>query len=388
MKHRLLFIISLSIIGSNISFAQSSRISFYFSAHPDDWQLFMGVNAFKDIAAASTGNSNKVVFIYTTAGEANCNSLGVNKGYYLARQESANRSIQFCSDIYSPHSAWKSSVISMQGVTSHDILQLSYKNIVCYFLRLPDGCEEWVPATITKLANRDITSLMTVDSNTTYHGYDDIVETVKNLVDYESSTLQQPEVWIQASDWDPLISPADHPDHTQTGRLATEIASRVGYASLALFEDYNTCNKPCNLTPGEIAMEASLQSQVSFGRTHSGWLPEWDPENNCGHVSWATRNYFRIYSTATDTKIPTTFLTISPNPAGEAFNINYKVMEDGPVNIALYDLTGNLKATILNEYQNRGVYTINYHSGTFPDGNYIICAKISGHMNTLKFTKL
>jgi len=388
MKRNLLSIIFLLTIGISHSFAQDSRISFYFSAHPDDWQLFMGVNAFKDISGANTGSSTKVVLIYTTAGEANCYNLGVITSYYLARQDGANRSVQFCADIYSPHSTWSSSMVSIPGISSHNILKMMYKNVVSYFLRLPDGCFEKPRCTMTKLANKEITTITTVDSSATYKGYEDLAETVKNIIDYESSTLAQPEVWIHASDWDPSINPEDHPDHIQTGLLATDVADRVDYANVALFEGYHTCSEPSNLSAEETAMEASLQSQVSFGLTHNGQTGEWDPESECGHVGWANRNYYRIYATAIKTKVANAFLSISPNPTGNAVNLTYKVMESGPVNIVLYDLYGNIKATIVNDYEAAGIYTINYDGGALVPGNYIVYTKTQGQINTLKFTKL
>jgi hypothetical protein len=382
MKQRLLSILFLLAAGTSL--AQGSGISFYFSAHPDDWQLFMGATAFQDIA----GGSAKVVFIYTTAGEANCYNLGVDSTYYLARQDGANRSIQFCADIYSPHQAWSSSVVTMSGLTNHNLLKMTYKNVVSYFLRLPDGCFEKSRCTITKLADKTIPTITAVDNSTTYQGYKDLVETVKSIVEYESSTLQQPTVSIRASDWDPEINPGDHPDHVQTGRLATDVAARVDYANVALYEGYNTCNEPSNLSPEETAMEAALQSQVSFGLTHSGMNGEWDPGSECGHVDWTSRNYFRQYTTVARTKTTSNMLTVNPNPTGSAINIKYKVTESGPVNIVLYDLFGSIKATIINDNEDPGVYTVNYDGETLAPGNYFVSAKTQGHSNTLKFTKL
>jgi len=43
-----------------------NTVAFYFSAHEDDWQLFMNPNAYHDVQRAST----KVVFVYLTAGDA------------------------------------------------------------------------------------------------------------------------------------------------------------------------------------------------------------------------------------------------------------------------------------------------------------------------------
>src|SRR6185369_14940016 len=48
------------------------KVSFYVCAHEDDWQLFMGTDAFNDInnydEKKGEANGTKVVIIYTTAG--------------------------------------------------------------------------------------------------------------------------------------------------------------------------------------------------------------------------------------------------------------------------------------------------------------------------------
>ena len=59
-------------------------VSFYFTAHQDDWQLFMNPPAFRD---ALDGNT-KCVFIHMIASDA---GLGTNNGgrkypFYLARE--------------------------------------------------------------------------------------------------------------------------------------------------------------------------------------------------------------------------------------------------------------------------------------------------------------
>src|SRR5580704_6339006 len=72
------------MISSAVAFSQYTSVSYYVVAHPDDWQLFMGVNAFNDITPGIAGSGTKVVLIYTTAGEDNCYGTGVDAGYYTA----------------------------------------------------------------------------------------------------------------------------------------------------------------------------------------------------------------------------------------------------------------------------------------------------------------
>src|SRR5665213_656811 len=73
-----------------------SKVSFYFAAHEDDWQLFMNPNAFNDV----TGGARKTVFIHVTAGDA---GLGAGSGgrkhpFYLARENGALQAIRFMVD--------------------------------------------------------------------------------------------------------------------------------------------------------------------------------------------------------------------------------------------------------------------------------------------------
>ena len=82
---------------NTVASAQNTNtVAFYFGAHPDDWQLFMNPNAYYDVQKPS----NRVVFIYVTAGDA---GLGLGNGgraqpYYLARENGAKLSVKFMAD--------------------------------------------------------------------------------------------------------------------------------------------------------------------------------------------------------------------------------------------------------------------------------------------------
>ena len=64
----LLFSVASGICAENIvlPIRNTNTVAFYFGAHPDDWQLFMNPNAYYDVR----GPSNKIVFVYVTAGDA------------------------------------------------------------------------------------------------------------------------------------------------------------------------------------------------------------------------------------------------------------------------------------------------------------------------------
>ena len=66
---------------------RADKVSFYFAAHEDDWQLFMNPSAFEDV----TGGAAKTVFVHLTAGDAGLGTgLGGRKHpFYLARENGA-----------------------------------------------------------------------------------------------------------------------------------------------------------------------------------------------------------------------------------------------------------------------------------------------------------
>src|SRR5690348_15487814 len=82
--------------GPALAAGTPDKVSFYFAAHEDDWQLFMNPSAFQDVL----GGAGKTVFVYVTAGDA---GLGTGDGgrkrpYYLARENGAEEAVRFMAD--------------------------------------------------------------------------------------------------------------------------------------------------------------------------------------------------------------------------------------------------------------------------------------------------
>src|SRR3954463_16519388 len=106
------------------------KVSFYFAAHEDDWQLFMNPTAFQDVARPAT----KTVFIHMTAGDAGLGTgnAGRKHPYYLARENGAATAIHFMADSGALPVDKTESRIDFNG---HQIYRVSYRNTVSYYLR-------------------------------------------------------------------------------------------------------------------------------------------------------------------------------------------------------------------------------------------------------------
>ena len=132
----LMLLASLAPCAENnvVSGPNTNRVAFYFGAHPDDWQLFMNPNAYYDVQKPS----NKVVFVYVTAGDAGVGlgTGGRSQPYYLARENGAKLSVRFMADAAK---APEIPVDSVASVAGHPVKRWLYRNTVSYFMRLPDG---------------------------------------------------------------------------------------------------------------------------------------------------------------------------------------------------------------------------------------------------------
>src|SRR6476659_8826453 len=111
-----------------------NKVSFYFAAHEDDWQLFMNPSAFQDVS----GGARKTEYVHVTAGDAGLGAgLGGRKHpLYLARENGAEAAIRFMAD---GDEAPGERQFSQQAFNGHPIYRVSYRNTVSYFLRVADG---------------------------------------------------------------------------------------------------------------------------------------------------------------------------------------------------------------------------------------------------------
>jgi hypothetical protein len=268
---------------------RSNKVSFYFAAHEDDWQLFMNPSAFEDV----TGGAAKTVFVHVTAGD---DGLGVGSGgrkqpYYLARENGALNAIRFMAD------ADKTPIDNSAGpmtFNGHPVFRVSYLNTIGYFLRLPDGDASGSGfvgtgfQSLKRLATAKISTLSAIDGSTIYHGWSDLVATVRDIVQYERGSA--PLIQINVAETDPRINPEDHSDHLMTANAALDAAKDMVCVRRVYYVDYASSKLPENLTAPERDMESAvfavtLAGVIAFDQ-HTAWH-HYDQ-------SFIGKNYFRV----------------------------------------------------------------------------------------------
>jgi hypothetical protein len=266
------------------------RVSFYFAAHEDDWQLFMNPSAFEDVSNANT----KTVFIHMTAGD---DGLGTGTGgrkhpFYLARENGADAAIRFMANSdYQPPAEESVEDVEVKG---HRLHRVSYRNAVAYYFRVPDGngTGAGYPSTgfqsLKRLADGQIRTLAAIDSSTVYGGWSDLVSTLRAVLDLERG--RAPAVQLNVAELDPVRNPGDHSDHILTARAALDAAKDLTCARRLHYVEYASSHLPENLDARARDMESSVFAVTVAAVSAFDHSTAWHRYDQ----NYVGRSYFRV----------------------------------------------------------------------------------------------
>ncbi|HKA76251.1 MAG TPA: hypothetical protein VKD19_04010 [Pseudolabrys sp.] len=265
------------------------KVSFYFAAHEDDWQLFMNPSAFQDVIGAAA----KTVFVHLTAGDAGLGAgLGGRKHpFYLARENGAESAIRFMADADAAPGERVAAPMTFNG---HAIYRVSYRNTVGYFLRVPDGnasgggYAETGFQSLKRLASGENTILRAVDGSTTYQGWDDLVATLRAIIAYERGGAGL--IQVNVAETDKRINPQDHTDHLMTAKAALDAVKESSCVRKVYYVDYASSRLPQNLDAQQRDMESSVFAVTLAGIQAMDHSTSWHHYDH----SFVGRNYFRV----------------------------------------------------------------------------------------------
>jgi hypothetical protein len=279
----------LGLVGFCPATWAQDTVAFYFAAHEDDWQLFMNPNAYHDVQRVST----KVVFVYFTAGDAGAGlgNAGRSQPYYLARENGAKLSVKFMADANSSPQIAVDSVASIGG---HAIKKWLYRNTVSYFLRLPDGHPEGTgyPTTglqsLKRLRDGAIPAMTSIDDSTTYEGWIDLRNSLRQMIDKERGEATN--VWVNLPDTNLQANLGDHADHQHVALGVLEAIADLPWINKAFYLNYVTADLDENMSAADREIEAGTFAALVVGLTALDHPSAWEPM----HRSWLSRHYFRI----------------------------------------------------------------------------------------------
>jgi hypothetical protein len=265
------------------------KVSFYFAAHEDDWQLFMNPSAFQDVIGAAA----KTVFVHLTAGDA---GLGAGMGgrkhpFYLARENGAEAAIRFMADADTVPAERVAAPMSFNG---HAIYRVSYRNTVSYFLRAPDGnasgagYAETGFQSLKRLATGENNILRAVDGSAAYEGWEDLVATLRAIIAYERGGARL--IQVNVAETDKRINPQDHTDHLMTAKAALDAVKETSCVRKVYYVDYASSRLPQNLDAQQRDMESSVFAVTLAGIQAMDHSTSWHHYDH----SFVGRNYFRV----------------------------------------------------------------------------------------------
>lgn len=285
-KSILVFIIGLIVLFgfSNLT-AQTTSV--YVVAHPDDWQLFMNPNAYQSIK----GTNEKVIFLHLTAGDA---GDGTSNNYYLAREEGSLRAIRFMSNTFTnngaPGSNMNQTIVTVNG---QQLLKFSYRNIVAYFLRLPDGnyYGDGYPLTnnksLQKIFTGSVPNISAIDGTATYSSLANLEATLQAIV--TSEMIPSSNVTFNVADNDAGVNPDDHSDHIYASLIMQDVANNIGGVNLNLYSEYDTAIRAQNVFSNDYMISVGTWAATASGLSDKSYFSTWDNDHNV----WIGKQYFR-----------------------------------------------------------------------------------------------
>jgi len=344
-----------------------SNISFYISAHQDDWQLFVGNLACDDI----DNKNNKTVFIYTTAGDEN------KKDFWKAREKGAINSVKLACNLLEKH------YFEAQGTESFNkrpITYFKYNNTVSYFMRLPDNklwdLKNGIPQ-------------RTVDNTSNYSGWNTFLKTLSAIISYESRNFN--DIWITTHEPSQERNPYSHNDHRMTGLSIIELASEH-LGNIVLYKDYSTFyNKQIYLEPN-LDSKAIMQKAGVFAGYDKTVFDEsgHNTYNETVHYTqWIHRTYIsRIINLENRKKIlnfDSFFLAQNtPNPIVIDTDFSFILKKGAHVNLSIYNPQNELVKELLDKTIKSGDYSLRWKVPDCRNGVYFYKLQVDNESVTKK----
>lgn len=272
---------------------EMATTSIYIAAHADDWQLFMGENAYADLNDEHT----KSLFILVTAGDAakgTGTDEGANLPYYKARERGFLNGIMWADQSQiklnkegRANLPLQSYNLSETTINGHVLQKFIYGRSVTYILNLPDGFPQgqykW---SLQKLYENKIDSIPAIDKSASYTSWRDLQLTLQRI--YEQEVAVSTDVVLNLAERDSTINPKDHSDHIFASLLGEQAAIDLN-PTIRYYNEYVILDKAANLSQEQVKAKKLIFSANASSKEAAGYPSPWDER----HTKFLERSYWR-----------------------------------------------------------------------------------------------
>jgi len=134
-----------------------------------------------------------------------------------------------------------------------------------------------------------------------------------------------------------------------------------------------------NQDNGQVGAFYQIDATTVWNTTHNQWFPAiaWmyeytsSPYDRDPFVTIPDEDYPGV-AEMNDIMVVSNFASLSPNPVANAANLSYRLTIDSPVEISLFDATGRLVKTLVNEIQNAGDHRLALDNVGLAAGIYFV----------------
>ncbi len=212
---------------------------------------------------------------------------------------------KYLSDITSGTPPLIPPTVTTGTVNGHNIAKYTYKGIVNYFFRLPDGNGNGSGfgntgnVSLEKFRNGTISSMTALgDIAATYTSWTDLTNTIKQIINNEKVTGVP--AWIYAAHTingsNSAYNPNDHSDHRYTSMAAQDaVATRMSWVGVAGFMNYESSANAANLSSTDHENSSALFGLTNWGLVEAAYATNY----SSGHLVWLPMDYFQIIRTPT-----------------------------------------------------------------------------------------
>jgi hypothetical protein len=127
-----------------------------------------------------------------------------------------------------------------------------------------------------------------VDGSAVYHGWNDLVATLREIVAYERAKAAL--VQVNVAETNTRINPQDHSDHLMTAKAALDAVKDLACVRRVYYIDYASSRLPQNLDVQKRDMESSVLAVTLAGVQALDHSTSWHHYDE----SFVGRNYFRV----------------------------------------------------------------------------------------------